>query len=76
MYCIWLAEALGQEWNEWFAPLHIQHLAGGGAVLTGPLPDQSALHGIFARIRDLNLTIVALVRLPPAPTEPTTGKRM
>ena len=63
MYCIWLAEALGQEWNEWFAPLHIQHLAGGGAVLTGPLPDQSALHGIFARIRDLNLALLSVTRL-------------
>ncbi|MGD9347513.1 MAG: hypothetical protein PVH84_16730 [Candidatus Aminicenantes bacterium] len=31
-------------------------------VLEGPIPDQTALHGILTRIRDLNLTLQYLIR--------------
>ena len=34
----------------------------GDTVLTGPVTDQSALHGILNRIRDLNLTLIKLER--------------
>jgi hypothetical protein len=37
---------------------------GGETVLSGILPDQPALHGIFDKVRDLGLSIVAVRRLP------------
>ncbi len=48
-------------WSDWFAGLTLTHLEGDETLLSGPLPDQAALHGIFERIRDLNLTLISVI---------------
>lgn len=63
----------GQDWYEvevagqihpgWFDFLEgwaITPLSDGNTRLCGPVVDQPALHGLFARIRDLNLKIISL----------------
>jgi hypothetical protein len=50
-------------WSDWFEGLSIQREAGGVSVLSGPLPDQAALHGVLARIRDLNLNLISVTRV-------------
>ncbi len=47
-------------WSEWFAGLELTHLEGNETLLAGPLPDQSALHGLLERIRDLNLKLISV----------------
>lgn len=57
---ITVKEVIAETWAEWFAPLRMTPLESGGTQLAGYLTDQSALHGILNRLRDLNLTILAV----------------
>ena len=53
---------LDSHWSEWFAGLKVTSLEAGETLLSGPVVDQAALHGVLERIRDLNLTLVSVVR--------------
>jgi hypothetical protein len=54
---------LQHDWSDWFDGLEIETLANGETLLTGPLKDQAALHGVLVRIRDLGLPLVSVVRM-------------
>jgi hypothetical protein len=47
-------------WSDWFEGLQLTHLEGNETLLAGLLPDQAALHGLFERIRDLNITLISV----------------
>lgn len=51
---------LDEHWSERFAGLKLSHLEGNQTLLSGSLPDQAALHGLFERIRDLNLKLISV----------------
>ena len=59
-YCIRVRGELGSEWSSWFAGLTVDAEADGTTVLTGELPDQAALHGLLAAIRDLGLALLSV----------------
>ncbi len=50
-------------WSEWFGGLVLLSLESGQTLLTGPVRDQAALHGLLAKIRDLNLKLLSVRRL-------------
>jgi hypothetical protein len=49
-------------WSDWFDGLDIACGPDGDSILSGPLVDQAALHGVLAKIRDLNLKLIAVNR--------------
>jgi hypothetical protein len=65
IYAIWLKGQLDPAWAEWFDPMTITNCRGGLAVLTGDIVDQSALHGILNKIRNLNLPLISLTFIEP-----------
>ena len=59
-YEIKIGGHLDQRWSGWFADLKLTYLEGDETLLSGPLPDQGALHGLLERIRDLNLKLISV----------------
>ena len=51
---------LDGHWSDWFDGLTIANVENGEAVLSGEIVDQSALHGVLNKVRDLNLPLVAV----------------
>jgi hypothetical protein len=60
-YKIKLRGHLAQRWSDWLGGLEISHDAQGCSLLTGVVPDQAALHGILAQIRDLGLPLISII---------------
>ncbi len=58
---------LRSDWSDWFEGLTVTPLDDGDTLLSGCLADQAALHGVLARIRDLNLIVISLRQLDDKP---------
>ena len=60
LYEIRLKGHLGREWADWFGGMAVDLTEDGDTLLTGPVPDQAALHGILRKVRDLGLPLLAV----------------
>jgi hypothetical protein len=58
---------LDGRWSEWFDGLTIANVENGDALLSGEIGDQSALHGVLNKVRDLGLPLVAVSRTESMP---------
>jgi hypothetical protein len=56
---------LDLEWQDWLHGLIITHSPEGKTMLSGPLADQAALHGILTQLYDLGLPLLAVSTIPP-----------
>lgn len=62
-YQIRIEGHLNLDWSDWFEALTVEHRQSGETVLRGELPDQTALHGVLMKIRDLGLCLVEVKRI-------------
>ncbi|HET8852768.1 MAG TPA: hypothetical protein VFN02_09595 [Ktedonobacteraceae bacterium] len=62
MYEIRVQGHLDQHWSEWFDGLAITYDGDGNTVLSGPLVDEAALHGVLIKVRDLALPLLEVRR--------------
>jgi hypothetical protein len=62
-YQICLEGKLEERWLRWFEGLEVQAGTDDLTVIRGEF-DQSALHGLFNRIRDLGVTVISVQRHP------------
>jgi hypothetical protein len=60
---------LDNRWSGWFSGLTITTLDNGETLLTGPVVDQSALHSVLRRVRDLGLPLLLVMRIEPKPAD-------
>ena len=65
IYRIRVKGHLASRWERWFEPMTIAPQANGDTLLTGPLVDQAALHGVIKRIRDLGLPLISVMESDP-----------
>ena len=69
-YEIRLKGHLEARWVKWFDGLTITLEEDGDTLLTGPVIDQAALHGLLKKVRDLGMPLVSVSPVEPGP--PTT----
>lgn len=61
VYHIRIRGHLDRRWTEWFGGLTIALEDNGETLLTGPLADQAALHGVLRKVRDVGMPLLAVI---------------
>ena len=75
VYQIRVKGHLGPRWADWFGGMTITLEDEGETLLTGPVADQAALHGLLRKVRDLGMPLISAIRVEPSSrrTRPTTN---
>jgi hypothetical protein len=59
-YQIKIKGHLGDQWSDWFEGLTVTLDEEGNTLLTGPVVDDAALHGLLKKIRDLGMPLISV----------------
>lgn len=70
VYQIRVKGHLDSDWTDWFEGLSVIQEGNGETLISGPVVDQAALHGLLKKIRDLGMLLISVNCL-----EPTTAIR-
>ena len=65
VYQIRIKGHLGAQWTDWFGGLAITLEDDGDTLLTCPVEDQAALHGLLRKVRDLGMPLISAIRVEP-----------
>jgi hypothetical protein len=76
LYEIRIKGHLDDRWSDWFGGLTITLEDDGETLLTGPVPDQAALHGLLKKVRDVGIALVSVNPLQPGPADKPDGKAL
>jgi hypothetical protein len=75
MYQIRIKGHLDRRWRDWFEGMSISLENNGDTLITGPVVDQSALHGLVKKVRDLGLPLISVNRIDPGQTQSPDDNR-
>ncbi len=73
VYEIRLKGHLGPQWTDWFGGATLGLEANGETLLTCPVTDQAALHGLLRKVRDLGMPLLAVIRIEPGQADASGG---
>lgn len=59
IYQIRIKGHLGPGWADWFGGLTLTLEDNGDTLITGPVADQAALHGLLKKVRDLGMPLLS-----------------
>jgi hypothetical protein len=71
VYQIRIKGHLGLQWTDWFGGMSITLEDNGDTLLTGAVVDQTALHGLLKKVRDLGVILLSVNRIEPDKTKPS-----
>jgi len=60
LYQIRVKGHLDEHWSSWLEGLSLTHLESGETLLSGPLADQAALHGVLHKLENLGVPLIAV----------------
>jgi hypothetical protein len=75
VYQIRIKGHLGSGWTDWFGGLSITLEDNEDTLLTGPVVDQAALHGLLRKVRDLGMPLLSVNRLKPGKADVSDVKQ-
>ena len=75
-YKIRIKGHLHSRWADWFDGLRLTNESDGTTIISGPVLDQAALHGLLQKVRDVGLPLVSVTSIDPDhPDVPTIAPR-
>ena len=66
---------LDDQWAEWFEGMTITLEEHGDTLLTGPVIDQAALHGLLKKVRDLGMPLISVSPVEPGQADLPDAKQ-
>ena len=75
LYEIRIKGHLNDRWADWFEGLTITLEDNGDTLLTGPVVDQAALHGLLRKVRDLGIPLLSVNRVEPGQADASEVKQ-
>ncbi len=75
VYQIRIKGHLDPRWTKWFGGLTITLEDNGDTLLTGPVVDQAALHGLLKKVRDLGMPLISVISVQPGQADASDAKQ-